>query len=306
MNFYASPDYLRVVGEVYFGGRDMSIEDVRVGGQVLRLLVIDHKEVITRVPFLDYHEPLGDAEAGAASRQFGYANSVVRRVIDFAEWQANTFDNLEVAPFIDWTKFPTYDDYRASIKKRPHVKEYWRRGRRFVDDFGEITFAMDDEQEDVFEFARRWKSEQLRATGQRDYFADSKNIAFFSLLRERGLLTSSTLRLRGRLLSVWLGFVHEGVWSGWIFTYDPEFRKYSVGHLLLNRMLEKSYELGHREFNFSIGGDEYKSRYATHVRVLGPIGRVPFSERMIALVKREAKKRSPKLIELARSLRNAL
>jgi CelD/BcsL family acetyltransferase involved in cellulose biosynthesis len=305
MNFYASPEYLAVVAKVYFGGRDTSVENVRIGDEVLRLLVVDQKQVITKVPFLDYHEPLGEAEIGAATRKFNHAKFVVRRVIEHGEWEASAFDNLEVAPYIDWTTFSKFDDYKAIIKKRPHVREYWRRGRRLADDCGELIFNMDDQQEDVFEFARRWKSEQLLATGQKDYFADPKNIAFFSLLRERGLLTSSTLRIGGRLLSVWLGFVYDGVWSGWIFTYDTEFRKYSVGHQLLNLMLEKSYELKHREFNFSIGGDDYKQRYATHVRILGPIGRVPLSERILAHARREVKKRSPKLIKLVRALRTA-
>jgi CelD/BcsL family acetyltransferase involved in cellulose biosynthesis len=303
MNFFASPEYLAVAAEVYFPGRQANVEDVRIGDEVLRLLVVDKNKVVTKVPFLDYHEPLRVDEIGDVTRAFSHAKFVVRNVIDHAEWEANALDNLDVAPFIDWSKFPTFDDYKSFIKKRPHVKEYWRRGRRFVDEVGALEFRMDDQDEDVFEFARQWKSQQLIATGQRDYFADPKNVEFFKLLRERGLLTSSTLRSDGRLLSAWLGFIHDGVWSGWVFTYDQEFRKYSVGHLLVNMMLQKSHELKHREFNFSIGGDEYKSRYATHVRMLGPIGQLPLSERIYAAARQRAKQGSPLLINLIRALR---
>lgn len=303
MNFFASPEFLSIVAEVYFRGRHTNIEDIQIDDKVLRLLVVDKSKVITKVPFLDYHEPLRDDEIGQISRKFSHAKFVVQRIIDHAEWEASAFDNLDVAPFIEWSGFATFEDYKSLIKKRPHVKEYWRRGRRLADDVGEPLFTMDDQNEDVFEFARLWKGQQLIATGQKNYFADPKTIEFFRLLRRRGLLTSSTLRVDGRLLSVWMGFVYDGTWSGWVFTYDSEFRKYSVGHILVNWMLQKSHELKHREFNFSIGGDEYKSRYATHVRVLGSIGRLPLSERIYASARQRAKQGSPYLINFIRALR---
>lgn len=73
-------------------------------------------------------------------------------------------------------------------------------------------------------------------------------------------------------MSAWVGFIHEGVWSGWIFTYDPALKKYSPGHQLLIRMIETSCQLGHREFDFSIGAQDYKLQYASHGRVLAKIG----------------------------------
>jgi hypothetical protein len=308
MNFYASPQYLDVVAEVYFSGRHTSVEDIRVGEEVLRMLVVDRERVVTSVPFLDYHEPLKKPEFREVTREFSHAKTVVRRTIELSKWESNAFEEFELAPYIDWTKFPTYEDYKTLIlgRQRGLIRENERRGRRLADNFGDIEFKMDDREEDVFEFARKWKSQQLRETGQKNYFADPKNVAYFTLLRERGLLTSSTLRASGRLLSVWLGFVYDGAWSGWIFTYDQELRKYSAGHQLLNAMLEKSYELEHREFDFSVGGESYKFLYATHARVLGPIGRLPLGDRLLARARHEAKKRNPKLFEMARAIKRAL
>jgi len=275
---------------------------------VLRLLVVDRERVITSIPFLDYHEPLKQSEICEVTRKISNAKFVVRDTVEFAKQEANAFEGFDLAPYIDWSKFPTYDDYKAFILTRQKglIRENERRGRRLVDNFGDLIFNVHDNNDDVFELARKWKSQQLRETRQKDCFDDPKNIAYFTLLRQRGLLTSSTLRAAGRLLSVWLGFMYEGTWSGWIFTYDPELRKYSVGHQLLNAMLRKSYELKHREFDFSIGAESYKFLYATHGRLLGPIGRLPLADRVVALVKYEVRRRNPKVFEMARALKGAL
>ena len=112
-------------------------------------------------------------------------------------------------------------------------------------------------------------------------FADLSHVRFFENLREKNLLVASSLRIAGRLLSVWLGFVHDRVRSGWIFTYehDPAFSRYSLGHQLLQSMLQHSFASEHREFDFSLGAQEYKWLYATHARVLGPLGQPQRSAR---------------------------
>lgn len=104
----------------------------------------------------------------------------------------------------------------------------------------------------------------------------------------------------------WLGFIHDRVWSGWVFAYDPEFAKYSVGHRLLGSMLEESHRRGHREFDFSTGAEAYKMPYATHGRLIGPVGRAPLRQRIVARAKDEAKARTPDLFERARAIKRAL
>lgn len=305
MNFYASRDYLDAVAAVYFRGQRTAVEDVRIGNDVLRLLVVDNKHIITKHQFLDFHEPLLDSEAPAPIRDGRYAQSVVRRIIERADWNPGAFRGFELAPYVDWSKFPSYDDYKTHLLKhhKSLVRDRERRGRSLAAAQGELVFSMDDHQDDVFEFAQRWKGRQLRESGLADYFASPRTIEFLDALRQRGVLVSSTLRASGRLLSVWIGFVHDGSWSGWIFCYDPSFRKYSVGHQLLNFMLEQSHRLGHREFDFSIGGEDYKMIYATHGRLLGSIGRAPLRQRLITYAKDELKERTPKLFEAARILK---
>lgn len=308
MNFYASPEYLEVLAEVYFSGHRTRVVDVRIGKDVLRLLEVDDSRVITSAQFLDYHEPLNDADIRTPIRSYGYAESVSRSVIELAQWDPVAFPGLDLAPYVDWSAFPTWNDYQAHIvtRQRGIVRDRERRGRRLAEKVGELVFSMDDAQDDVVELALQWKSRQLRETGQRDYAADPKTVEYLKLLRQKGLITSSTLRASGRLLSAWIGFVHDRVWSGWIFTYDPALAKYSVGHQLLSAMLEESHRLKHLQFDFSIGAESYKMLYATHGRLLGPIGRPPVMRQIYASVMRVALQRTPSLLEHARTLKRAI
>ena len=165
---------------------------------------------------------------------------------------------------------------------------------------------MNDSQDDVLVCARKWKSQQLRETRHDDYFSTPETMEFLETLRDRNLLVSSTLRAAGRLFSVWIGFVHDGRWSGWIFTYDPAFRKYSAGHQLLSCMLEESYRRGHREFDFSDGSHDYKMMYATHCRLLGEIGRPPLSRSIVTFAKDALRHRSPALLQTIQGLKRTM
>lgn len=295
MQFYASNEYLNVAAQAYFPGRGTSIELVRIGGKVFRLLVIDGRKPVSDLNFVDYLEPLDSYDPSAPLREGSYARSVVRRIVEASEWESERHDELQPAPFVDWSRFDGFEDYEAFLESRSKrlYKEQQRRGRRLAELFGDLSFKMNDPGDDVMPLAFKWKVQQFRDTGAPNYLADSRNRRYFELLREHGLLTASTLRGDGRLLSVWLGFVHEGVWSGWIFSYDkdPALQKFSLGHQLLHRMLKESKRLGHREFDFSIGDEDYKWFYSTHVRVLGPAGSPPLAIRASAAI-RQAKRRT--------------
>jgi CelD/BcsL family acetyltransferase involved in cellulose biosynthesis len=282
MNFYASRAYLEVVADTYFPGRRTRIADVALGDVVLRLLVVDERRIVTDVPFLDYHQPVASEERGAVEPWHGHAPAVARAVVA-SEDRGRVTPGLVLSPFVDWSGFESYDAYFEFIKARHtgSIRKIRRLRRRLAEKHGPLEFTPDDRREDVLPLAFRWKSRQFRATGVDDLFANPQNVRFFECLRERDLLVASTLRANGRLLSVWLGFIHEAVWSGWIFTYDrdPELSHYSIGHQLLQSMLRHSRESGHRAFDHSVGDQNYKWLYATHARVLHAVGDPPPSVR---------------------------
>ena len=275
MNFFASPEFLHVLADTHFPGRHVRIADVAIGGQILRLLIVDQHRLVTDATFLDYHVPLRSTDGGIVERWDAFAPWVMRSAIA-SEHRRGVAAGLGLSPYIDWSLFDGYAQYDAFIRSR-HAgtfRELRRLRRRLAERHGPIEFCADDRRQDVLAFAVMWKGWQSRKTTGRDLFADPAHVRFFENLRDRQLLVSSSLRVAGRLLAVWLGFVHDRVRSGWIFTYDhdPGFSRYSVGHQLLHAMLQDSFASGHREFDFSVGAQDYKWLYATHARVLGPLG----------------------------------
>ena len=275
MNFYASRGFLDAAAEVYFKDRATAVEDVRIGEDVLRLLVVDGKKPVTRLLFLDYHQPLAAHEVSDRVRPGRYAQLVSRRVIAAQEWAPSRFPQMVLAPFVDWSRYSCFSEYYEQLLAQYHglVRDRERRARALIARHGDIVFTKNDLSPDVLEAAQRWKGTQLRELGFPDYFENPQTMQFFEALRERQLLVCSSLRAGGQLVSLWIGFEHDAAWSGWVFAYDPGFRKYSVGHQLLIRMLEESVRLGHREFDFSAHAQDYKMFYATHGRLVGAIGK---------------------------------
>lgn len=304
MNFYASPAYLEAAAEVYFKGRSTAIEDVAFGDAVLRLLVVDGRPV-TKLQFLDVHQPLAADEVQDSPRKGGYARQVVRGIIPCGEAPSDKDAPLDLAPFVDWSGFASFDAYKQWLLSRNKglIKDRERRGRSLTTNHGKLVFTVDDTADDVLPLTKQWKSDQLRATGHFDFFSVPQTTEFLDALRARGVLVTSTLRAGGRLVSVWIGFIHNGVWSGWVFTYDPAFRKYSAGHQLLSYMLEESFRRGHREFDFSEGAEDYKMIYATHARLLGDVGRPPLSRALIQFTKNALHSASPKLFAAVQAIK---
>ena len=290
MNFFGSAEYLDVVSEVYFPGRTTRVADVLVGDECLRLLVVDDREVVCDVTFMDYHRPLSRQAARNAERRRVFVPAVERFTIAAETRARYVRPGVGVAPFVDWSSFGSYGDYEALYDLRhPGKARQLRRQRRRLERIqGALEFTFDDARIDVLPTAIAWKRAQLIATGHRGIFADPRNALFFDKLRDRGLLVSCTLRTDGRLVAASLGCVWGGVSTGWISAYDPspELRKYSPGHQLLRSALAYSFAAVHREFDFSVGGFDYKWHYATHARILGPLGSRP------ATGKREAIRRT--------------
>lgn len=312
MNFFASDAYLNLVGEVYFPGRSRAIRTVSVEGRRLRLLEVDGR-FVTNLTFLDYHDPFPPSAAGeGADRHWpevrAFAPWVVRDIVPAERCDMVCDEQRDVAPFVDWTRFSSFEDYWGTVRGRPNVREYERRLRRLSDAYGPVTFTPFDQGDDVLDLCRAWKSRQLRLSGLDDFYDDPTNVRFFKALRDRGLLFAATLRASGHLLSAWLGVIHDGSLSGWIFTHapDPELKKYSPGQGLLQHLLRYSYEQGHRQLDFSVGAGEYKTLYATDVRILGPVGRQPFPKavrRKARQLLKDALRTHPALFERMKAAR---
>jgi hypothetical protein len=311
MNFYSSPAFLDTIASVYFRGRLTRVQDFEIDGHVYRFLVVGKRKVITTCNFLDYSEPLDDAEVNQPLRRNLFVPSAVKRIISMQEWNADeSLRTFRPAPFVDFSVFPKYEDYQAYLMKRSkdRFKKNFRLRERLAEDFGELVFTVNDDSADVLEKSLTWKSAQLRETGLPDLFSKPENWEFYRELKKNHILVSSTLRARGRLLSSWLGYIHEGYWSGWIFTYDHDnaLKKYSLGWQLMDSLLRACHEQKLKGFDFSIGQSDYKMTYGTHVRLLGCAGRRPMHAELMLRGRKQLSARMARYPELLSRARRIL
>lgn len=312
MNVFSSSPFLETVADLGFPGRSHAIEIVRVGPERFRLLVIDGHHVVTEWPFLDFFEPLPEDMPGLPRRTLGYLPLAAVRSLPAEEWRPEDQGPQYLpSPYVDWTRFPKWEDFTALVSSRIGnlLPDSRRKRRKMERDLGPVRFVFHDERPEVFDTCLRWKSAQYLASGYKDLFADARNVALFRRLAAAGVVRVSSLSAGERLVAVHLGALHEGRCSWWVPAYDTEAGRYSPGRLMLEELLEYSYRAGHHEFDFLIGEEDYKWHYATHTRVAGPYGTPPLSLRARRVAKEQVKavlQRYPWLWERARELKRRL
>lgn len=308
MNVFTTPAFLETAGDVFFPGQPRALEVFRVDGRVLRLLVVNGS-VVERLPFYDYPQPL-EGWTGPVREAWFFPRTVVRTT-EVTARTAPEPPGFQPSPYIEWSRFADAKAFQAHVASNPQLKsnDPARQRRKVERDLGPLEFRWHDERPDVFDTCVRWKSNQYRETGVGDMFAAPANVELFRQLIARGVVKVASLSAKDTLLAVHFGSHTDRRFTWWVPAYDPAFSKYSPGRLLLLELLRESQARGDLEFDFLIGDEPYKFMFATHNRVIGPVGAPPVSRLVQALVKKQAKaalERSPKALEWARALKKRL
>lgn len=307
MNVFTTDAFLETAAQVFFPGRPHAIEVFRIDGRLMKLLVVDGR-VIERMPFYDFPQPL-DAWAGPVKEHW-YFPRTVQRTTTISERTPEP-PGLQPSPYIDWTRFADEKAFRAHVDASSHLKhnDSARQRRRAERDLGPLKFVWDDDRPEVFDACVKWKSAQYLSTGVGDMFAAPQNVELFRKLKALGVVKVASLSAKDTLLAVHFGTHTDRRFSWWIPAYDAAYSKYSPGRLLLENLLQQSQAQGDLEFDFLIGDETYKFMFATHNRVIGPIGAPPVSLLLRTMVKQQAKamlERYPKAMELARDVKRRL
>ena len=309
VNFFSSDAFLSSIAKVGFPGRPYAPEVVSVNGVRFRVLKVGNQHVV-RWPFLDFFEPFtGPEEARTVLR---YLPVVARRVLRSEDWKPEmATEEVQPAPFVDWSGFTSWEEFLRALRQRLGYRpeDTRRRRRKLEREVGALRFVVHEASAAVFEKCLRWKSAQYVATRIEDLFADERNAEFFRELRRRDLLTVSALYAGERLAAVHISVIFEGRFCSWVPAYDPELRQYAPGRLLLEEILAYSHAAGHAQFDFLVGGEPYKFRYATHVRLVEPLGKPPLPVSAARAAKRGMKNvltRFPVMWEWTEPLRRAL
>ncbi len=304
MNVFTTTAFLEIAGALFFPRRKRSVELFRVDGRLLRLLVLDGRQPVRTMPFYDFPQPLEGAADGPVRELAFFPRSVVRTTTVEARTEKEP-TGYQPSPYIDWSTFPDFAAYEALVRSRKAMKnnDSERQRRRLAKEVGEVRFEFDDPRPEVFDSCITWKSAQYLATGVGDAFAEPAHVELFRQLRAAGLLVVSSFSAGGKLLAAHLGSMSDRRLGWWIPSYDSAFHKYSPGRLLMSDLMRASYERQHVEFDFLIGDEDYKFNFATHNRVIGPLGTRPLAEQVLLEARQRAKAwltEHPRAYELAR------
>lgn len=309
MNLFASDEFRDAVAAVYFPNQTVTSGLYRVDGRTFRLIEVDGAPIWSQ-SFLDYHDFLTEEEVEelGEGKPLDFMGAATWKKIEIGDWKEHFLPQddphsipprlhpsgkpFQCAPTVEWAGFDDHDAYLKYLRSKSSlVRNDQRLMRRMHELPGGIQYEADDRGDDVLDFCFETKSAQTMETLGVDLFGIPENKEFFFELRRRNMLLASTLRNDGRILAAWLGNIHNGSWTGWIYAHrnDPDLRKLSVGRQLLYFMLKDCHERGLREFDFAIGDEEYKYYFSTHARVIGPLGQPPFADRARETVKSAVK-----------------
>ena len=306
MNIFSTTLFLETAGALFHPSRARSIETFELKGRVLRLLVLDGRTVVRTMPFYDFPQPLEGRPSGVIRPLAYFPRTVVETMT--AAQRVPEPPGFQPSPYIAWRSVGDWAGYEKFLSTKVVTKanDSNRQRRKLERDLGPVSFVFDDQRPDVFNALVRWKSGQYVSTGVGDMFAKPENVELFRRLMSQKAVVMSSLSAGSTLLAAHFGSLTDERLTWWVPAYDPAYSKYSPGRLMLEELIRESHRRSQLEFDFLIGDEAYKFNYATHNRLIGPVGTPPLGERVVARLKKEAKSllaRSPRVYELARALK---
>jgi len=288
MSVFSSDPFLTALAETYFGDEPAEIGFHALGGKTYRLLCTGRPLAGRRAirplmgadnaHFVHYWEPT-DATATSAIPtrcRVRYLPSVHRETIE-AHGSAPDLKGLGVAPFLRFDEFASWEDLRRRVSQRRSTlaADSRRMLRRLEREIGPVSFTFNEWSHDAVDACIEWKSAQF--PGVRQVFRDSRHREFLCRLHDAGVVQVSSIRAGDYLLAVNVGLDHERRSYYLLPSYDPEHRKHAPGRLLMEYLIEETFSRGYAEFDLLMGAEEYKWVWATHARLLGPVGLLPVS-----------------------------
>ena len=195
----------------------------------------------------------------------------------FHSYEAKDLKRLKIK------KVPQYKGYLSRLEGYSNIDEYLlanlsKRGRYKVRDgekklkkqseldfkvfYGTISKEKYDEIIDAFYslLGKRWDdlgkdNDILR---DREYYSD---LAYDMILAKEASL--NVLYADNQIIAVSLCFLSTKVLYFAITSFDPDFSKFSLGHILIGKIMEWCLENKIEYFDYSKGDNDYKNRWAT-------------------------------------------
>ena len=157
------------------------------------------------------------------------------------------------------------EDFYASRASK-HRRGWRRMERSLATDFPEVVRYVCHDDEKELDRVLRDAEYVARTTYQRGLhvgFVDSAEMrTVYSLLAKKGRLRVYLTYIQNEPKAFWIGELYRRTFTIFSTGYDPSFRKYELGTVLLLKLLEDLCELGGVEtVDFGFGDAPYKQRF---------------------------------------------
>ncbi len=167
------------------------------------------------------------------------------------------------APYMDMT---CVDDRLRKKSLRRHERGLERLGKVECETFATTDAILPQLDEFFFDqHVRRWES-----SGVRSLFKQEAAREFYRCVTRRlgptGQLRFTTIRLGGVPVAAHFGFLHANRFIWYKPTFEPTLSKLSPGEVLIKRLFEQAKLERAGEFDFTIGSEPFKFRFASDVR----------------------------------------
>jgi len=163
-----------------------------------------------------------------------------------------------------------FDAFLESQRQKypKHFKKIRRMQRNMDRDFADITYHIDDQSTEAFDWVMERKRQQYVRTGKHDVLGPDWAQTLMMRLRrhssERLRARLSTLRFDGRIAAAEFNLQSDTVLHGWITAFDTEFHYYSPGYMLQHEILRRMPDLGLTTYDAGPGLDYYKKYYCNY------------------------------------------
>jgi CelD/BcsL family acetyltransferase involved in cellulose biosynthesis len=166
------------------------------------------------------------------------------------------------APTMDMS---AVEDRLAKKSLKRHEKSLEKMGALTCETVREAGRILPQLDEFFDQHVRRWDRTEwpslFLAEDQRAFYR-----RFTETLGASGVLRFTAIRLDGKLVAGHYGFHYAGRFTWYKPTYEPGLSKVSPGEVLLKRLLELAREEAAGEFDFTLGDEAFKLRFATRSR----------------------------------------
>ena len=165
----------------------------------------------------------------------------------------------------------SWADYYGTLGK--NIRSDVRRRSNHLAKMGTAQFVRLHEVDDIAETLRIIKSIHVKcrqAQGGISWYTNERRFRFASLILkrfgDRKWLDIVFLKLNGKVIAYYLGFLYNHTVYFWNTGFDPEFSIVSPGKLLLHYWIKDSFAAGCREFDFMVGEEPYKLQWTSPTR----------------------------------------